>query len=192
MTDLTDFLNAELERRRISMRELGRLAGFSATQVSDVINGNVPASANFVIAMANALGEDPVSLLHMAGHLSDPPPPTDLDSTVGDIFRSLPDTQRHAVAILLSGLAGKEAEHAPTAPSLPVQAAPNEPLSPLEERMQQHVLAICDVVLPLADEATYEYLMDRLSALRDQRRSEREQLDQERHPDPQPRQDRST
>jgi len=192
MNGFTAWVNDTIRSRGWSISELARRSGFSQSLASDVLNEKADASANFVIATANALGEDPVSLLRLAGHLPDAPPLTDLDSTVGDIFRSLPDTQRNAVAVLLSGLAGKEAVRAPTAPSLPDQAAPGEPLSPLEERMQQHVLAICDVVLPLADEATYAYLMDRLNAFRDQRRSERERLDQERRPDPQPRQDRST
>ena len=45
MTDFTEYVNAELARRRISMRELGRRADYSATQVSDVLNEKVPASA---------------------------------------------------------------------------------------------------------------------------------------------------
>ena len=192
MNGFTAWVNDTIRSRGWSISELARRSGFSQSLASDVLNEKVEASANFVIAVADALNEDAVSLLRLAGYISTAPPPTDLDSTVGDIFRSLPDTQRNAVAVLLSGLVGKEAEHAPTAPSWPVQAADVEPLSPLEERMQQHVLAICDVVLPLADEATRDYLIGQLNAFRDQRRSERERLDQEQHPDPEPRQDRST
>ena len=192
MTAFVDWMATELERRGWSMSELARRAGMSHSLVSEVLAEKRYPTPDFVLAVARGAGADPVTLLRLAGHLPDAPPPTDLDSTVGDIFRSLPDTQRNAVAVLLSGLVGKEAAHAPTAPSWPVQAAGVESLSPLEERMQQHVLAICDVVLPLADEQTHAYLMDRLNALRDQRRSERERLDPERQPDPQPRQDRST
>ena len=58
--------------------------------------------------------------------------------------------------------------------------------------MQQHILAICDVLLPLIDGPTHAYLMDRLNIVREQWKRERERLDPERHPDPETRQDRST
>ena len=192
MSEFTAWLNDAIQSRGWSISYLARQSGFSQSLASDVLNEKVEPSANFAIAVARALGEPPEALLRLAGHLDAAPPPTDLDSTVGDIFRSLPDTQRNAVAVLLSGLAGKEAEHAPTAPSWPVQAADGEPLSPLEERMQQHVLAICDVLLPLVDEPTHTYLMARLNILREERKRERERLDPERHPDPESRSDRST
>jgi len=97
MSAFTDFLNAQLEQRRMSMRELARQAGFSATQVSDVINEKVPASTNFVLRVALALDEDPQHLLRLAGHLPATPPPTDLSCALNDAIRQLSDTQQEAV-----------------------------------------------------------------------------------------------
>ena len=186
------WVNEKLEERGWLAAELARRSGISQSQISLVTSGQRNPGPDFCRDIALALGEDPVDIFRLAGYLPKVPPPTDLDNTVSDIFRSLPDTQRNAVAVLLSGLVGKEAAHAPTAPSWPVQAADGEPLSPLEERMQQHILAICDVLLPLIDEPTHAYLMDRLNIVREQWKRERERLDPEPHPDPETRQDRST
>ena len=190
--ELGTWLASELKQRSWSMSEMGRRAGYSSTHISDVINGTTNPSADFVIAVARALGESPEALLRLAGHLPDAPPVTDLDCIVTDAFRQLDDTQRNAISTVVLGLVGKSAEHAPTAPSRSGQAAPDESLLPLEDRMQQHILAICDVLLPLVDEPTHAYLMDRLNIVREQWKRERERLDQERHPDPESRSDRST
>jgi len=114
MSAFTDFLNAQLEQRRMSMRELARQAGFSATQVSDVINEKVPASTNFVLRVALALDEDPQHLLRLAGHLPATPPPTDLSCALNDAIRQLSDTQQRAVAVIVFALAGDRTERAPT------------------------------------------------------------------------------
>jgi len=180
------------EGRGWSQRELGRRAGISGAAISKLESGATEPTNDTIVKVARALGESPEDLLRLAGHLPDAPPPTDLDSTVGDIFRSLPDTQRNAVAVLLSGLVGKGGPPQTPAPSWPVQAAPDESLLPVDDRMQQHILAICDVLLPLVDEPTHAYLMDRLNIVREQWKRERERLDQERHPDPESRSDRST
>jgi len=106
MTELTELLSVELGRQRMSMRELGRLAGFSATQVSDVLSEKAPASAEFVISTAYALGKDPVDMLRLSGHLRTAPSPTSLDDEVLDHFRRLHPHQQAYVADLLSDLAG--------------------------------------------------------------------------------------
>lgn len=105
MTDFTEYMNVELERRRMSMRGLGRATGYSATQVSDVLNEKVPATAEFVVAVSQALNLDVAELLHKSGHLRIPPP-TDLDAQVCQTFRQLSARHQHAVAEIVFALAG--------------------------------------------------------------------------------------
>ena len=85
------------EGRGWSQRELGRRAGISGAAISKLESGATEPTNDTIVKVARALGESPEDLLRLAGHLPDAPPPTDLDSTVGDIFRSLPDTQRNAI-----------------------------------------------------------------------------------------------
>lgn len=115
MTELTELLSAELGRQRMSMRELGRQAGFSATQVSDVLSEKAPASAEFVISASYALGLDPVRMLQASGHLR-ARPPSSLDDQVLSDFRRLAPHQQACVADLLADLAGRRVvDHAPAA-----------------------------------------------------------------------------
>lgn len=194
MTAFVDWLATELDQRGWSMSELGRRAGQSHSLISEVLAQKRDPTPDFVLNVARALNERPEHLLRLAGHLPAAPPETDLDTQVCAVFRAIPDDDlRNAVARVLFGLVGKAAEHAPTVlPSRSGQAAPTNPPSVLEERMQQHVLALCDVLLPLIDEQTHAYLMDQLNVLREERKRERERPDQERCPDPESRTDRST
>jgi transcriptional regulator with XRE-family HTH domain len=61
------WINAELERRGWSMRQLARRAGLSQTQVSNVLNGKRGITYNFCVAISGPLGETPEKLLQMAG-----------------------------------------------------------------------------------------------------------------------------
>lgn len=109
VNEFTVWLNDQLQRKGWGGSELARRAGFSQSLTSDVLNEKAGPSANFVIATANALGEDPVSLLRLAAHLPDAPPATSMDDGILQAFRSLPEPQQNAIATLLSGLAGTAA-----------------------------------------------------------------------------------
>jgi len=95
------------------MSELGRRAGYSSTQVSNVISGTQKATADFTINIAKAMGEDPVALLRLAGHLPDAPPLTDTDEATCQAFRTLSASQKASVSNIVFDLAGVT-EHAPT------------------------------------------------------------------------------
>jgi len=87
---LSEFLNAELDARRWSMRELGRRAGVSGALVSEVINGNVPASANFCVSVALAFGESPERLLRMADILPPLPASVENEQAILRLFQRIP------------------------------------------------------------------------------------------------------
>lgn len=91
---LSEFLTRALEKRHWSMRELGRRADVSGALVSEVINGNVPASTKFCVLVAQALGESPVKLLRLAGYMPDMPEPTDGEDKALRIFRQIPEGYR--------------------------------------------------------------------------------------------------
>ena len=114
MNGFTAWVNDTIRSRGWSISELARRSGFSQSLASDVLNEKADASANFVIATANALGEDPVSLLRLAGHLPDAPPVTELDTAVCEAFRRLDARHQSAVSDIVFALAGNRTEHAPT------------------------------------------------------------------------------
>lgn len=67
--DLRNWLTLELDRRRLSIRELARQADISHALVSKVLAGKMPPSADFCLKVARALGESPDWLLRLAGLL---------------------------------------------------------------------------------------------------------------------------
>ena len=112
--ELGTWLASELKQRSWSMSEMGRRAGYSSTHISDVINGTTNPSADFVIAIANALGEIPQRLLELAGHLPAAPPVTSVSQAVCEAFRRLDARHQSAVSDIVFALAGTAPEHAPT------------------------------------------------------------------------------
>jgi transcriptional regulator with XRE-family HTH domain len=108
MDELSDWLAAELRDRGWSMRELGRRAGVSHTQVSDVISTKARRSADFCLSVAHALNEQPESVLRRAGLLPSLPPAVDEEREVVGILRQLPATVRRTVVTMLRSLAGHE------------------------------------------------------------------------------------
>lgn len=66
---LGDWLTEELNRRGWSHSELARRAGLSQVSVSGVIAGSRPATCDFCIKIATALGETPEHVLRLAGIL---------------------------------------------------------------------------------------------------------------------------
>lgn len=86
------------------MRELGRRADVSGSLISEVVNGNVPASTGFCVAVAGALDEDPLMLLYLAGHISEPPSPVPEEQEAVKILRDLPTQTRRLALAMLRGL----------------------------------------------------------------------------------------
>jgi len=132
--ELGEWLNAELTRRSWSMSELGRQAGYSSTQVSNVINGTAKPTADFTIRVANALNEDAVKLLRLADHLPAAPPVTDLGQAVCQTFRMLSVEQQRAVARIVFDMAGVEAAGISVSGSRQAQAGQGEQNHALNHR----------------------------------------------------------
>ena len=101
---LSEFLSTELEARRWSMRELGRRADVSGSLVSEVISGNVPASANFCVAVARALDVSPEHLLRLSGILPGQAPPVREEEEAIKLLRALSPQARQSALAMLKGL----------------------------------------------------------------------------------------
>ena len=112
------------------MRELGRRAGVSHSLISEVVNGNAKPSADFSIAIAQALNENPARLLRMAGFLDEPlPPAAEHEAELVQLYRRLPPEVRPVILAALRGAVGAGVPR--PAPSVP-QAATDK-LQPLLE-----------------------------------------------------------
>jgi len=73
VNELSSLISSELEERGWSMRELGRRAGVSHAQISNVVSGNAKPGADFCLAMARAFRLPPEKALRLGGFL--PPLP---------------------------------------------------------------------------------------------------------------------
>lgn len=84
---LAEWLVQILDERKLSFRDLARMAGISHTTVSQVISGQRPATADFCISIAKPLGARPEDVLRLAGHL--PPKPSTLDPEAEAIIQQI-------------------------------------------------------------------------------------------------------
>lgn len=75
-TKFSEWLNAQMHERGWSMSELGRRAGVSHAQISNVINGIKPPGSKVCKGIARAFGLRDIEVLRLAG-IADPEPPTD-------------------------------------------------------------------------------------------------------------------
>lgn len=94
--ELRTWVGREIKRLGWSYRELARQAGISHTLISRTLSGDMPASADFCIKVAQALGESPEKVLRLAGILPLLPDSED-DPTLSeaiDTLRNLPPNQR--------------------------------------------------------------------------------------------------
>jgi transcriptional regulator with XRE-family HTH domain len=104
------WLQTELSRRSMSHTRLAELTGLSRPLVSNVLRGAIPASCEFVLAVAAALEVEPVSLLRLAGMVSDAPGAAAVDpaAEVADRLRELPPERFELVRLFVEFLATKK------------------------------------------------------------------------------------
>jgi len=76
MEEFTEWLRAEMEERGWENVDLAREAGVSDPQVSRVLSGSRGAGPDFCVAVARALGRDPVYVFRRAGLLPAAEDPT--------------------------------------------------------------------------------------------------------------------
>lgn len=109
MTKLSEYISNELNERGWSLRELGRRSGFSHPYISAILSGQrTNPSADFCIAVARALGKDPVNILRLADILPPLPPPVKEEGEAMSLFRSLGPKSRELALATLRALAGQE------------------------------------------------------------------------------------
>jgi transcriptional regulator with XRE-family HTH domain len=74
---LSSLITSELETRGWSMRELGRRAGVSHAQISNVVSGSAKPGADFCLSVARAFRMPPEKVLRLGGLLPPLPGPED-------------------------------------------------------------------------------------------------------------------
>ena len=97
---LQTWLQEETTRRGWSYRELARQAGVSQSNMSRVVTGDMPASADFCIKVATALDITPAYVLTLAGILPDEPTPAStgpITSEIMHLVENLPPEKRKQV-----------------------------------------------------------------------------------------------
>jgi transcriptional regulator with XRE-family HTH domain len=103
---LGEWLRGELDRRRLSRRDLTVRAGMTDSPVGQIARGNVRPAADSVVKIAEGLGGDPVPLLRSEGMLPDPGPETTDEEEAMRILRGLPFRLRQMVVWILRAIRG--------------------------------------------------------------------------------------
>jgi len=108
-TELTNWLNVQVEERAWSFRELGRRSGLSSGTVSAVMTGRAFAGWDFCAGVAGALDVEPDYVFRLAGLLPRLPESVQEEKEVLSIVRRLPTATRSLVLTQLRALAGTSA-----------------------------------------------------------------------------------
>lgn len=104
MSNLSDLLVKELQKRGWSQRELSRRSGISPTQISHVISEQANPGSDFCLAIARALRYSPEEIMRLAGLLPSLPAPVAEEKEIMHLIRSLPASARAAAIAMLRGL----------------------------------------------------------------------------------------
>jgi len=101
---LGEWLQTELAKRGWSMRKLAMRSGLDPRSVSSAVRTGITPEVNSIIRMAEALGEDPVFALRLAGAVPTLLPETTEEEKLLCIFRVLPHHLRQAVMWMVRGM----------------------------------------------------------------------------------------
>lgn len=104
--NLINELTTTIEERGWSMRELGRRSGVSISLVSLVLSEQAPATADFCIKVARALGWNKEETLRKAGILDPLPPEVAQEEDALRLFRQLDPQLRSAMLHAMHSLQG--------------------------------------------------------------------------------------
>ena len=102
--DFAEWLRGELARRGLSQRELALRAGITGPTVGQIVRGKVQPTVESIVKIAEGLGEDPVTVLRLAGTLPDFLPETTEEEEAVRILRALPYHLRQAVVWMVRGM----------------------------------------------------------------------------------------
>lgn len=108
---LNEWIIRQLEERGWSQRELGRRSGFSGPHVSNVLQGQAPASWDFCAAVARVFEERPEKVFRLAGLLKVSPDGSDLkpdELELLELYQSIKTKRgkrllRRAIQMVLEG-----------------------------------------------------------------------------------------
>jgi transcriptional regulator with XRE-family HTH domain len=155
---LSSWLAKQLEDRGWSARELARRAGVSHTAIVRAVNGQTRPKAEVCISIAEALSEDPISILRTAGFLHRLPPQVRQEQELQDLIRALPPDRVDAALSMLRGLSSDTGRHT-SGDRLAVQN-PAAWEGTMEERL------IGDTILRMDDplRMCYEVVVDLMSS----------------------------
>lgn len=122
------------------MRELARRAGISHAQVSGVISDRTNPGADFCLAVARALKDEPEKLMRMAGLLPALPPEVAEEEEAVTLFRRLDRRLRETVLITMRNLLGVQTVGNVPTPSERLQYEIRRELQSLPLREQEEVV----------------------------------------------------
>jgi transcriptional regulator with XRE-family HTH domain len=102
--EFAEWLGEELARQGLSQRELALRSGVTSPTVSQIVRGEVQPTVESIVKIAEGLGEDPVTVLRLAGALPDYLPKTTDEEEAVRILRALPYHLRQVAVWMLRGI----------------------------------------------------------------------------------------
>lgn len=90
----SEWLYEIMEEKGLSQASLARKANLSRTAIHNVLNENRQPGNDLCLAVAAALGLDPVIVYEKAGLLPKSPPETELQRQLVFLFNQLPDDEK--------------------------------------------------------------------------------------------------
>lgn len=109
MERFLNWLEAELKHRDWQPADLARKAGLGHATIHKILNGDRKAGPDVSLAIARALGEDPVRVFRLAGLLPPQPDPAPGETELLHAFRGLPGSQQAFFLRMVRGLGGQPA-----------------------------------------------------------------------------------
>lgn len=106
MEKFLKWLEAELQNRDWSPADLARRASLGQATIHKILNGDRKAGPDVSLAIARAMGEDPVRVFRLAGLLPPQPDPAPGETELLHTFRDLPVSQQVFFLRMVRGLAG--------------------------------------------------------------------------------------
>lgn len=107
MEKFLNWLEEELKNRDWQPADLARKAGLGSATIHRILNQERNAGADVAVAIARALGEDPVRVFRLAGLLPPEPEPAPGEQDLLHVFRDLPAGQQVFFLRMLRGLQGQ-------------------------------------------------------------------------------------
>jgi transcriptional regulator with XRE-family HTH domain len=97
METFGEWLRKELDRRKISQKELADLSGITPAQISRVISGTRGPGTDLIQSIARALNLPPEEVYRAAGLLPPTTNPSPLDRLIIHLMSTLPEEEKQDV-----------------------------------------------------------------------------------------------